>query len=335
MARMTLLQTYQALKEAGTSDDFPKLLGNVAHKKLLKAYNAKNSRWREWTAQGDLVDFKTHDRVILSEAPDLLPIDGEGQPYEDSGMPVDDRYQIKLGTKGRMFGLTRQAIINDDLNGFLRMPDAYGRGAQRTLAKDAVKVLEVNPTCFDGSALFASGHANTVAGNLTADDAGVVKLGSAWTKMANATDPRSGEKIGVTPWALLCAPTMAIVCQRLLGLGELRPVSTSGGPVNNPFAPGGSMALPGGVIVEPFLTFTDRVYLIANPADMPVVEVGFLNGVQEPTLLFQKPQAQRVVGGGDDPYSFDVDDMWWKVRHDWATAVAQYQGVVGIGGGLT
>lgn len=333
--RKSLLQMYHDLKEAGSTDDFPLLLGNVAHKQLMKSFRTPISPWRQYSKRGELSDFKTHDRIVLAEAPDLLPVE-EGGAYQAGNYPKDDRYQIQGDTVGRSWTLTRKAIINDDLNGFLTWTDKYGRAANRTLAKQVTFVLEGNAVGYDGTAIFTAAHANTVAGDITADDAGVTKLSSAWQKMMDATDPRSGEKIGVTPWAVLCAPTKAVICQRLLGIGELRPISTSGGPVFNPFGPGSAMYLPGGVIVEPFLTrFPNRIYLIANPADMHFAEVGFLQGMEEPTLLMKKPESVRVMGGAEDPWGFEFDDMNWKIRHDWGIAAAYHQAVVGIGGGLT
>lgn len=326
--RLTLLETYHALREAGTVSDFPNLLGNVAYKRLLKGFRGVQTRWMDYVLQTDVVDFKSNDRIILGEAPDLLEVP-EHAPFQDGAMPGDKKYQIAATTKGRTWQLTRQAIINDDLNGFMTFAEKYGRAANRTIGKQCVSMIESNGLAYDGVALFAAAHANTVAGDLTADDAGVAKIDSALAKFRNQTDPDSGEKISIEPYALLVPPSKETTAMRLVGPGELRPISTSGGPVFNPWQ--GRFK----VIVEPLLTITNRCYLIANPADMHVVEVAFLNGKREPDLLLKRAESIRLMGGGEDPYGYEMDDMEWKVRHDWGTSLAYYQGIVAIGGGIT
>lgn len=327
---ISLREMYAELKEAGSTSDFPFLLGNVAHKKLLAAYRGVPSSWGKYALIGDLVDFKTHDRIIIGEAPDLLEY-VQGAPAQAGNMPQDARYQLAAKTFGREWLLTRQAMINDDLNGFLRFSESYGRAAARKIAKTVVSLIEGNSLAYDGTALIAARGSikNAVAGDLTPDNNGIAQLDSAYQLMLKQTDPKSGEKIGVTPWALLCGPDKVVTCQRLLHEGELRPINTVGGPVYNPFP----SLLPGGVIMEPFLTIPNRVYMIANPAELPFVEIGFLNGKMDPDLLLKDSLAQRVMGGGDDPWGFDFDDMVWKIRHDWGVSPAYYQGIVAIGGG--
>lgn len=326
--RRSLLEMYRELKEAGATDDFPNLLGNVAHKKLMKSFNGVVSGWSRYALIGDLVDFKTADRIVIGEAPDLLDV-AEGGPYNAGNMPKDDKYQIQAKTVGREWMLTRKAIINDDLNGFMTWAAKYGRAASRTIAKQVVSVLQTNGLAYDGVAMFAAAHANTVAGDLTADDAGIVKLGVAIQKFRDQTDPRSGEKISVEPKFLVVPTNMETIAKRLITSTELRPISTSGGPINNPWA--GKLE----VVVEPFLTISSRCYVMADPNDLHAVEVGFLNGKQEPDLLLKKPDSVRIMGGGDDPWGYDFDDMCWKIRHDWAVARAYYQAVVAVGGGIT
>ena len=328
MRKNHLMSIYQDMKEAGTTSDFPFLLGNVAYKRLLKSFRGVTTKWDQYSLISDVNDFKTNDRIILGEAPDLLEV-VESAPFENGAMPKDDRYQIQASTKGRLWVLSRQAVINDDLNGFLTWADKYGRAANRTISKKVIQLIESNGLTYDGSALFAAAHSNTVAGDLTADDAGITKLDSAFAKFRNQTDPRSGEKITVEPWALLVPPSKEMTAMRLTQMGDLRPISTSGGPTYNPFA--GKLQ----VIVEPLLTITSRCYLIAKPSDLHAVEVAFLQGKREPDLLLKRAETVRLMGGGEDPYGFEFDDMLWKVRHDWGAALGYYQGIVAIGGGAT
>jgi phage major head subunit gpT-like protein len=63
-------------------------------------------------------------------------------------------YTNQVETYGRMFAITRQDIINDDLGALTAIPKKLGRGA-------ALKLNDVFWTVFlNNSTFFASGNAN-------------------------------------------------------------------------------------------------------------------------------------------------------------------------------
>ena len=127
-----LLQEYRDLKESGSASDWPNLLANVMYKTLLKAFGGVASPWKQYTIQGNLADFKSADRDLVTGAPDLLEIEDDGK-YQDSKIS-DYKYQIQLKTFGRTFTVGRKAIINDDLNVLRQQPTRFGIAAARTLA---------------------------------------------------------------------------------------------------------------------------------------------------------------------------------------------------------
>ena len=76
-------------------------------------------------------------------------------------------------------------------------------------------------------------------------------------------------------------------------------------------------------------------YIFAAPNVMPAIQVSFLNGVEQPTVLMAKPEMASVVGGVDDPYDYAFDDLRFKVRFDFGVNVSQYQGCVKSATALT
>ena len=316
--RKTLLQAYHELKEAHATSDFPKLLANTMNKALLNKFKGVSSPWREYTFRSNLSDFKKASRVVMSEVADLK-LRVEGGPYEGAEQK-ENGYDIQLKTYGRTFDVTRETIINDDLQAMLQTPERFGRSSARTIAKKIVDQLEGDYLAYDGTRLFV--HARNLSDvALTNDATGIAALSAAMTGIEKATDPDSGEKMGFSPKYLLVPPDLEDVARRITDGANFIPVSTSGGTNSI----GKVTRLQ--VLVEPFLTSTTGWYVMADPNDAPVIEVGFLDGKETPDLLIKKADTVSVAGGGEDRWDYEFDDMHFKTRYDFALALAYYQGI--------
>lgn len=71
---------------------------------------------------------------------------------------------VQLATYGKMFSLTRQTIINDDLDAFTKIPRRMGRAAIRTIGDLVYAILTDNPRMADNEELFHTVHKNLLAG---------------------------------------------------------------------------------------------------------------------------------------------------------------------------
>lgn len=145
-----------------STSDFPGLLANVASKALLTGYQEAEETFQKWTRTGTLPDFKPGSRVDLNMFPSLRKV-AEGAEYKyatvgERGAPV------VLATYGELFSITRQAIINDDLDAFTRIPRIMGRAAIRTVGDLVYAILTANPNMQDGKALFHADHGNLLPG---------------------------------------------------------------------------------------------------------------------------------------------------------------------------
>lgn len=317
-----LVAEYLRLRESGSPSDFPNVMADVQHKILLQTFKGFPSPWSVWTKIGNLSDFKQHNRKWMGEAGDLKP-KAPGGPYEGTQF-TDYGYGITLATFGRTFNLLRETVINDDLDAFRDVPAKFGRAVARTIAKQVSALLESNANAYDGSPMFRA--ANSSSMGLTADTAGIAALQAAGLAIATATDPSTSEIMGLQAKYLMVSPAKAEVGKWLLSSMALVGGATTNGlqanPLNNP-ALNPRLEL----IVDPFLTaFPNRWYVIADPATAHAVEVGFLNGKTEPDLLMAKPNTMRI-GGGDDPWGYEFDDIEYKVRHDWGVKTAFYQSI--------
>lgn len=282
-----------------SSSDFPKILENNARKAMLRGYSEAEEVFEQFTRVGNLSDFKTHSRVGLGvfETLDKIP---EGGEYKHG--TIGERGEtIQLATYGKLFAITRQAIINDDLTAFTDIPRKMGRAASRTVGDIVWKVLTGNPTMSDGVTLFHTAtHKNLAASGTVINAANV---GAARTAMRKQKD--GAATLNIRPQYLL-VPAALEDTARVLMASETDPASTNS-RVPNPVR--GSLE----IIVDARLDEASATawYLTADPNLFDTIEVGYLDGVAAPFL--------------DQQDGWTVDGVEYKVRIDAAAAPLEYR----------
>lgn len=145
-----------------SSSDFGQILIDVAHKSLLKGWETAAENFDQFTSHGTLTDFRAAKRVGLGDF-GYLPQVGEGEEYT-YGTIGDEGASVALATYGQLFAITRQAILNDDMNLLTKIPEKMGQAARATIAKLVFALLTGNAIAQDGKALFDASHKNTLTG---------------------------------------------------------------------------------------------------------------------------------------------------------------------------
>ena len=145
------------------SSDFTEILGNVAAKTLRAAYMAQPKSFEPFVTKGTLADYKPAKRVAIGDAPSLLAV-AEGEDYE-TGTVGEGAEQITLGKYGRILSISEEAIQNDDLGAFARLPALFGNAAARLESSLVYGVLLGNPNMADTKALFHADHGNLASGS--------------------------------------------------------------------------------------------------------------------------------------------------------------------------
>jgi hypothetical protein len=72
------------------------------------------------------------------------------------------------------------------------------------------------------------------------------------------------------------------------------------------------------VLVLSYLTDTNDWFLVADPATVPTIEIGFYRGQQQPELF---TQSDPSVGS-----MFNNDSLQYKVRHIYSGTVLDHRG---------
>jgi hypothetical protein len=153
------LSKSEIAKRALSTSDFSEVLANVANKSLRKAYDDTRKSFTMLARQISLPDFKEAKRVALSNASSLdLVVEGGEYKY---GTMTDGAETIALSTYGKIIKVTRETIINDDLDAISRTPQMHGNACARLVNRSVYRVLIANATMGDGQALFSASHAYT------------------------------------------------------------------------------------------------------------------------------------------------------------------------------
>ncbi|MGE0705218.1 MAG: hypothetical protein AB7P22_14910, partial [Vicinamibacterales bacterium] len=145
--------------------DFPALLSESGNRALRAAYQAHMSGITKVFRKGTVPDFRTKNILMLSEGPQLLHVQPGGEITSGSMSETKETYA--LATYGRILGLTRAAIINDDTRAFDQLPALAGQAAAELTAKTLTTMLHSNPTLSTGNggaAVFSTTNGNIVTG---------------------------------------------------------------------------------------------------------------------------------------------------------------------------
>jgi len=317
------------LQEAASSADFPYILRNTMFKQLLKEYKELPSTWQDLaSAINDVNDFKDQYRERVSEA-DLLEAVIEHGEYRDSAL-AEEEIKYNVQKYGRIFGISWECIINDDLHVLRQQPIKMGRAAKRSLDKDIITYITGNPTIYDGATLFASDHGNVDTGVNVITEA---KLADGYKAIRTQKDLRNENVIGMTPRYLLIGPEQEV---RVLKVLNARTVPITDGTITAAgIDPGTHMYHTDGVARthtpnEPnFFQIggkleirisnwlgSDEWYLIADPKQYDTLEVGFLRGHREPEMYVENSTSGNA---------FNRDEIRYKIRHIWGKIILDYR----------
>ena len=292
-----------------STSDLPKLFENVANKTLLAAYAEEPQTWRPLARQRNLPDFKSvTDLQIAGQVIPELTL--EGGEYK-AGTLTEGKATWKLSTYAKKLAVTRQAIINDDLDALSRVPEMLGRGC-RLLESNLVWDLITSgangaTVSLDGQALFVSGHNNTVTGSGSTISIG--GMDKAKQKLRNQKD-LANNRINLAPAYLVVPTTLETTALQFLYPTGYAPAQLTGSAGPNPFAMGVQL------IVEPRLDDDSQSvwYLTSSPNRVEMISFGYLAGEAGPTITTTEKR--------------DPDGVELLVRMDFGCTLSDFRGFV-------
>ena len=283
-----------------STSTFPAIMSNLANKSVMVGFNEAETTYQIWAGKGSNRDFKEAARVALSEAGTLELVPEGGQFKQDSFGEASAR--TKVATYGKLFSLTRQAIINDDLGLFSKIATKYGSAAKRLVNKMVYAQLTGNVKMQDNVALFDAKHGN-VAG--TGEALSVKAIAKAITAMRRQKGIQGEATLNITPKYLVVPPELEMTAYQIVNSTAAVDGVNSG--VANPYK--GRFI----VVADAELTDPDAWYLVADATQHDTIEVTYLNGVETPRLETRQ--------------GFDVDGIEYKVAFDCGVSALDFRGV--------
>lgn len=283
-----------------STSTFPAIMSNLANKSVMVGFNEAETTYQIWAGKGSNRDFKEAARVALSEAGTLELVPEGGQFKQDSFGEASAR--TKVATYGKLFSLTRQAIINDDLGLFSKIATKYGSAAKRLVNKMVYAQLTGNVKMQDNVALFDSKHGN-VAG--TGEALSVKAIAKAITAMRRQKGITGEATLNITPKYLVVPPELEVTAYQIVNSTAAVDGVNSG--VVNPYK--GRFI----VVADAELTDPDAWYLVADATQHDTIEVTYLNGVETPRLETRQ--------------GFDVDGIEYKVAFDCGVSALDFRGL--------
>lgn len=287
----------QAINSTST---FPAIMANLANKSVMVGFNEAETTYQIWAGKGSNRDFKEAARVALSEAGNLELVPEGGQFQQDFLGEASAR--TKVATYGKLFSLTRQAIINDDLGLFSKIATKYGSAAKRLVNKMVYAQLTGNVKMQDNIALFDTKHGN-VAG--TGEALSVKAIAKAITAMRRQKGITGEATLNITPKYLVVPPELEVTAYQIVNSTAAVDGVNSG--VVNPYK--GRFV----VVADAELTDPDAWYLVADASQHDTIEVTYLNGVETPRLETRQ--------------GFDVDGIEYKVAFDCGVSALDFRGL--------
>lgn len=282
-----------------STSDFGNILMNVASKSLRRGYADTKRTFLPIARRITVPDFRERNLVSMSNAPSLEKV-LEGGEYK-YGTLSDTGEKFRLSTYGKIIAITRQLIINDDLDALTRTPQKMAAAAARLENRMVWDLLTSNPTMEDGVALFHADHGNLTNATLASGNA----IGTMRKLMRLQKDP-SGEDF------------LNYDMKHLMVPAELEEVALKGKAliVPNQISQAQVYASTYDIISEPQLdaNSTVNIYGAADPSEADGLVYGYLEGEEGPYLETRN--------------AFTRDGVEFKVRHDFGVGVEDYRGLV-------
>jgi hypothetical protein len=290
-----------ATRALHSTSDFPEILSAVTNKTLRQAYDAYPRTFALFCRQVLATDFKSMHRVQLGEAPQLPEVGESGEFKRGTLGESKESYRVK--TYGRVVAITRQVLINDDLDAFTRIPAMYGNSIAQLESDVVWGIITANPAMADGNALLHTTHKNLASTGAALD---VASVGAARATMALQTGLDKKTVLNIRPAFLIVPAALELKAEQLVAQNLVPADSAKVVPQSiRTLSP----------ISEPRLDAASATswYLAASPNQIDTIEYAYLEGQQGAYIETRN--------------GFDVDGVEIKCRLDFGAKAIDWRGL--------
>ncbi len=289
------------------------ILSNIANKFLRVAFEAVESAWQQFAAIRPVNDFKQITTYSLTGDLQYEKVAPGGEIK--SGTLGNTSYTNKADTYAKLIGIDRRDLINDDLSALSGTSRRLGRGG-------ALKINDIFYTVFlNDSTFFKTDKSNNNYDDGATDSVlTLAGLENARTIFMQQTDP-DGKPLGSMAKILLVPVNLGVTARNLMnGTFTAAAQSTATVTTENVFKGMFTIVESTYLSNSSYSGYSATAwYLLADPADLPVIEMVFLNGQQMPTI---------------ETAEMDFDRLGIAMRgyHDFGANLQEFRGGVKLKG---
>jgi hypothetical protein len=306
------------LSEAMTTSDFPIVFGGLMDRVLLGGYRETPASWPKFVKKRTVKDFREVKSITLDGGQAVLEKVKERGEYPEVSL-AENEYGYSVSKYGRRLSLDWEMLINDDIEAFNDVPRRFGVAARRTEDKFVTNLfVDANGP---HAGFFTGGNDNIVTGNPVLSITG---LQAAMTQISNQVDDE-GEPIIFEKYVLVIPPALETTARNIVNATEIRLTANGGVSGQELVGPNWARDIVDIAVAHyiPPIAKTANGntswFLFGDPrvANRPALEVGFLQGHEEPEVFMRKSDQVRVSGAdaGEEEGSFENDSVDYKIRH--------------------
>lgn len=310
---------FQRVTESIATTDFPNILLDSLEKKLIQDYEeiGLNGMEQLITEGPPLKDYRTQNRVREGYMGDL-PIVSEGGPYTELNKPTDEKITYTAQKRGGVLTISEETIRADDLNKIKDFPNRMARAARHTLKTFLTNFFVNNPNYgADGISWFNVAHNNLGSSPLNID-----ALIAQEVILMKQTEKDSGNKLARRISWLMVPVDLGPVAWQINnaqyynpGVGIQQP-----NPFYLRFGPAGTGRMsPPGIIINEVLTDANDWYYGADNTQVPILEVGYMDGNPNPEIVLADLATQGT--------QFTNDQVQYKVKFPFGGTMLDFRGV--------
>lgn len=294
------------IQAAFSTSELAGIVGNVANKALQTAFQMSPSVAEKVAAKRSHNNFYANTVYSLALNGELQVVSRDGE-LQHLRMTEESRTR-QVQTRGAVLSITRQDLINDDLNAFADNAQALGRKAAHSRERALFTALNATG---NGASFFTTARANYFEGAATNLQSS--SLATAVQLFRDQVGP-DGLPVMVEPSILLVPTALEVVAKELMSsqylLGPVAAKNPSANVWQGAFTPMvstwlGSAAAGGS---------STAWYLLGNPADVAALEIAYLAGQETPNVEF--------FGMDSNP---EVLGVSWRVFYDFGVALGEYR----------
>ncbi|MFT3758987.1 hypothetical protein [Thauera sp.] len=288
--------------ESLTSASWANVLGDSMTRRMLAEYAQATDlqAWRKIANAVPVNDFRTQERTRIGGYGNLPGV-GQGGAYGALSSPGDEKATYAVTKRGGTEDVTLEMIRNDDAGAIRRIPTELALAAANTLYEFVFDFIRNNPVIYDAVALFHATHDNLGATALDATNFAAARLA-----MVTQTRAGSNKRLALGPASLLVPFEQQERAFDLFVRNQ---------NLDKTFVQG----INPEVIVVSYWTDANDWATVADPHRIPTIEIGFLDGREEPELFVQDTPNVGSL--------FSNDKITYKIRHIYNGAVMDYRGL--------